>query len=60
MPRAQEPPLTSALGSNTATVNFVKLNNEGSIAYDRVAIHPTYTKHRHKKKTALPTAEGGV
>jgi hypothetical protein len=50
MPKAQAPPLTSALGSNTASINFVKLANEGSIAYDRVAIHPTYSKHRHKKK----------
>ena len=49
MPKAQEPPLTSALGSNTAGINFVQLSNEGSIAYDRVAIHPTYSKHRHKK-----------
>jgi len=48
-PQAQNLPLTSALGSNTAGINFVQLANEGSIAYDRVAIHPTYSKHRHKK-----------
>ena len=44
-PRAQEPSKTSALGNNPG-VNFVQLANEGSIAYDRVAVHPSYSKYR--------------
>ena len=44
-PRAQAPSKTSALGNNPG-VNFVQLSNEGSIAYDRVAVHPSYSKYR--------------
>ena len=46
-PRAQDPSMTSALG-NTPGVNFVALMDSGSIAYDRIAIHPSFAKHRQK------------